>query len=87
MLRHNHHGQSYMVRFLSGSGNFSLHYRVKTDSGAHQASYPGVTRALSLRLKRPEREADHSPPPRAEVKNAWSYTSIPPICLHGVLLS
>jgi hypothetical protein len=23
-------------------------------------------------------EADHSPPSRAEVKNAWSYTSIPP---------
>jgi hypothetical protein len=29
-------------------------------------------------VKRPGREADHSPPSRAEVKNAWSYTSIPP---------
>jgi len=28
-------------------------------------------------VKRPGREADHSPPPSAEVKNAWSYTSTP----------
>jgi len=26
-------------------------------------------------VKRPEREADHSPPFSAEIKNAWSYTS------------
>jgi hypothetical protein len=32
------------------------------------------------------READHSPPSSAEVKNAWSYTSTPPIFLHGVVL-
>jgi hypothetical protein len=31
-----------------------------------------------LRLKRPGREADHSPPPSNEVKNAWSYTSTSP---------
>jgi hypothetical protein len=29
-----------------------------------------------LGVKRPGREADHSPPSSAEVKNAWSYTSI-----------
>jgi len=34
----------------------------------------------------PEREADHSPAPSAEV-NAWSYTSIPPIRLRGMALS
>jgi hypothetical protein len=28
-------------------------------------------------IKRPGREADHSPPSNAEVKNAWSYTSTP----------
>jgi len=32
-------------------------------------------------------EADHSPPSSAEVNKAWSYTSTPPICLHGVVLS
>jgi len=33
------------------------------------------------------READHSPPSSVEVKNTWSYTSTPPIRLHGVELS
>jgi hypothetical protein len=32
-------------------------------------------------------EVDHSPPSSAEVKNAWSYTSTPPIRLHGTVLS
>jgi len=41
--------------------------------------YPGV--------KRPGREADHSPPPRAKVKNAWSYTSAPLVRIHGVVLN
>jgi hypothetical protein len=31
-------------------------------------------------------EVCHSPPPSAEVKNVWSYTSTPPIRLHGVVL-
>jgi hypothetical protein len=44
---------------------------------------PGV---LSLGVKRPGSEADHSPPSSAEVKNAWSHTSTPPIHLHGVVL-
>jgi hypothetical protein len=33
--------------------------------------------ALSLEVKRPGGEVDHSPPSSAEVKNAWSYTSTP----------
>jgi len=33
------------------------------------------------------READHSPPSSAEVKNGWIYTSTSPIRLHGVVLS
>jgi len=32
---------------------------------------------LSLGIKRPGREASHSSPSSAEVKNAWSYTSTP----------
>jgi hypothetical protein len=43
-----------------------------------RGSYPGV--------KMPGREADH-PPSKAEVKNAWSYTSTPPINLYGLVLS
>jgi hypothetical protein len=33
--------------------------------------------ALSLGVKQPAREPDHSLPPSAEVKHAWSYTSAP----------
>jgi hypothetical protein len=45
------------------------------------------TGALSPGIKRPGREADHSPPSSAEVKNAWSYISTPPIRLHDVVLN
>jgi len=36
-----------------------------------------VLGALFLGEKRPGSEADHSPPPSAEVKYAWNYTSTP----------
>ena len=39
-------------------------------------SFPGV--------KRPGHEVGHSPPPSAEAKNEWSWTSNAPICLQGV---
>jgi hypothetical protein len=60
----------------AGDGNFSLHHRVQTGSGAHPASY-SVPGALSLWVKWPGREVDHSPPSNAEVKKVWSYTSTP----------
>ena len=37
-----------------------------------------------LRVKRLGREADHSHPSSAEVKNKWSYASTVPVCLHGM---
>jgi hypothetical protein len=46
-----------------------------------------VPESLSLEVKQPGREADHLPPSNAEVKNAWCYTSTPPVRLHGVVLS
>jgi hypothetical protein len=52
--------------------------------GPTQRPIQWVSGALSL--ERPGREADHSPPPSAEVKNAWRHTSTTPIHLHGVLL-
>jgi hypothetical protein len=58
------------VQFPAGAGNFSLHLRVQNVSGAHPASYPMGTAGFSLGV-------DHSPPSSAEVKNAWSYISIP----------
>jgi hypothetical protein len=73
------------VRIPAGSGNFFLWHRVQNGSEAHPASYPTGTGALSPEVKRPGRKADHSPPISAE--NAWSYTSTPPICLYGMVLS
>jgi hypothetical protein len=46
-----------------------------------------VPRAPSPRVNRPEREADHSPSSSAKVKNAWRYTTTPPIYLHAVMLN
>jgi hypothetical protein len=56
------------VRFPVGAGNFSLHSRVQNGSGAHPVSYPMRTRDSFLWIKRLEREADHSPPSSAEIK-------------------
>jgi hypothetical protein len=42
---------------------------------------------VSLAVKKLKREADHSPPSSAKVKNAWSYTSTPLILLQCVVLS
>jgi hypothetical protein len=57
---------------------FSLLHSVQTYTGAHPASYLMGTGVLSQGIKRPGREADHSPQASAEVKNAWIYTSTPP---------
>jgi hypothetical protein len=48
--------------------NFSSHQRVQNGSGSHPTSIQWVPGALSLGIKRPEREADHSLPFSAEVK-------------------
>jgi hypothetical protein len=47
----------------------------------------GYQGALSLGVKQPGCEADHSPPSSAEVKNSWSCTSALAIRLHGMVLS
>jgi hypothetical protein len=48
----------------------------RTALGPTQPPVQWVPVAVSLGVKRPVREADHSPPSSAEVKNAWSYASI-----------
>jgi hypothetical protein len=55
---------------------------VQNGSGAYPVSYP-----MGTRVSFPGGNAYHSPPSSAEVKNAWSYTSTPPVRLHGVVLS
>jgi hypothetical protein len=78
---------SSRFRFPVGDGNSYLHYHVQNGCIATQPPIQWVSEALSLRLKRPGREADHSPPCCTEVKNEWSYTSTPPVRPHGVVLS
>jgi hypothetical protein len=56
------------VRFTTGAGNYSPHNRVQNGSGAHPASYPVGTRGSFLAVKRPGREAVHSPPSSAEIE-------------------
>jgi hypothetical protein len=56
------------VRFLAGTGNFSLNHYVQNGFEALPASYPVGTRGLSLGVKRPCREADHLLPSSAEVR-------------------
>jgi hypothetical protein len=48
-------------------------------TGAHPASSYAIRRRdfFSLGIKRPGREADHSPPSSTEDNNAWSYSSVP----------
>jgi hypothetical protein len=46
-----------------------------------------VLGVLSWGIKQLGHEADHSPASSAKVKVAWSYTSTPPIHLHGMVLS
>jgi hypothetical protein len=70
-----------------GLGTFLFTTTSRTALGPTQPPIQWVPGAPSLGVKWPGREADHSPPSSAKVKNAWSYTSTPPIRLHGVLLS
>jgi hypothetical protein len=52
-----------VVRVPARSGNFSLHYHVQADFGAHPASYPMDIKALSLAVKQQGRDlTTHFPP-------------------------
>jgi hypothetical protein len=66
---------------------FLFTYVSRTALGSTQPLIQWVPGALSLGVKRPGREVDHSPPCSADVKSAWSYTSTPPLRLHGVMLT
>jgi hypothetical protein len=69
-------GGQYIMR------NFTVYITVsRTAMGPTQPPIQWVPGALSLGVKWPGQEADHSLPSSAEDKNVWSYTSTPPICL------
>jgi hypothetical protein len=67
-----------LVAIINKCSEFFSSPPVNTGSTAKVASYTVGTGSLSSWVKRPGREADHSPPSSVEVKNAWSYTSTPP---------
>jgi len=60
-----------------GLGIFLVTTASRTALGSTQPPIPWVPAALYLGVSRPGREADHSPPCSAEVKNEWSYNSTP----------
>jgi hypothetical protein len=74
------------IRFPAGAGNFSLRYHFQTGYRAHTTSCPMATGGFFPWVRRPGHEADNSSPSSAGIKNAWNYTSTPPIRLHGMVL-
>jgi hypothetical protein len=64
------------IRFPAGLGMFLFGTTSRPTLGPTQPPIQWVPGALSPGIKRPDREADHSDPSSAEVKNAWSYGAI-----------
>jgi hypothetical protein len=58
--------------------NFLFSTLSRSALGFTQPPIQRVPGALSPGVKRPGREADHSPPASAEVKKMWVYTFTPP---------
>jgi len=73
-------GRKTGTRFPPWAGNFLF---TTTSRPALRPNQPPIQ--LVPGVKWPGREANHSPPSSAETNNAWSYTSTPPIHLHGVV--
>jgi hypothetical protein len=78
-----------MIRFyILIPSKFLFTTMSRTALGHTQPPIQWVPGALSLEVKRPGREADHSPLSSAKVnERSYSYTSTPPIHLHGMVLS
>jgi hypothetical protein len=75
------------VRFPAGAGIFLFTTASRTALGPTQPPIQWVPGALSLGVKRPVREADHSPPSSAEVKECLELYLHSPIGLNGIVLS
>jgi hypothetical protein len=70
----------YVFLVVKKSQNYVLCYFLQLTS-------QGIPGSVSSGVKRPGREADHSPPSGAEVKNPRSYTSTSPIRSYDVVSS
>jgi hypothetical protein len=72
-------GREYPAKFSKNNTGLlrgALHV-VQTGSGAHPASFPIGTGALSPGIKRPGRGSDPSSRTSAEAKKTWIYTCNP----------
>jgi hypothetical protein len=54
---------------------------IQNGSGMHTGSYSTAAWVLLWGVKWPECQVDHSLPSIADVKNEWSYTATPSVCL------
>jgi hypothetical protein len=61
-----------------GGKNFLFSTSSRPALGSTQPPIQWVPGALSMGVKRPGREADHSPSTSVEVKKIWIYTFTPP---------
>jgi hypothetical protein len=64
-------------RFSAGTRDFPLLHSDQAGPGAHPASYTMGTESSFPGVKRLGREADHSPPSSAEVKNDGAILPLP----------
>jgi hypothetical protein len=67
-------------RSLSPGEGKNFHFSVSSRPALEPTQPPAqwIPGALSPGVKRPGREADHSPPNSAEIKKTWVYTSTSP---------
>jgi hypothetical protein len=65
------------VQFLAGGRSFSPLHSAHTAAEAEPASVQWVQSDLSVKVKRPGREADHSPSSSAELKNGGAIPPLP----------
>jgi len=90
LLNHRPHNKHpIMVRIIQGAPlrkrfHIPRLQNVQTAHETHPLSYPTGTWILLRGVKRPGRDVNHALPLRVDVKNEWSHTFAPPICLHGV---
>jgi hypothetical protein len=64
---------------MVGAIDLALLHNLQTSFWPTRRTIQGEARAISPGVKQIGREADHSPPLRADIKNEWSS-----VCLHGV---
>jgi hypothetical protein len=70
--------RGFGVRVPVGVKNFLVCTLSRLSLNPTQTPVQWVPGTLSSGVKRRGREAHHSPPPSAEVKKIWIYTSTPP---------